>query len=78
MIKLLDRDEVLDEFVRDYGFKERIELKRLDVEDIMENLVDLGNNLGESTSSEMEDVLLIIEQIKRYEILYYYIIGEIK
>lgn len=76
MIKLLDKDEVLDEFVIDYDFKEKIDLKRLDVGDIMENLVDLGNDLSELTSNEMEEVLFIIEQIKRYEILYHYITEE--
>lgn len=66
--------EILKEFVENYDFESLQDLTdNLIEEDIMENIIDLGNTLSECDTVEFLRVMSIIDELTKWKVLYNFI-----
>lgn len=66
--------KILNKFVSDYDFETIQDLKdTLTKEDIMENIISLGEGLSECDTTDCDEAIKIIDRLSEWKILYEFI-----
>lgn len=70
-------ETIVSEFVRNYGFSSAKELEiNIEASDIMENILSLAESLAELDTSEHLKAMGIIDDLKKWQILYNFIASK--
>ena len=67
-------EEILNDFVLDYEFETTQDLKdNLIEEDIMENVISLGEDLSDCDSGDYIVAMKLIDRLKEWQVLYNFV-----